>query len=161
MNKPSYQKGARPMPRLLAWAMGMALAASPVWADNDFSPERAIKTRQSSYFLMGQQLAKINATVKGEMPYDKASMELNADVLILLSRMVTQSYPAGSDQGATKAKPDIWKDMPKFNKLAQDSQAEAVKLKTAVSTGDLALIKAAYGATSRSCKSCHDTYKDK
>lgn len=159
MSKDMHKKAHPLLPRALALTLAMATPLS--WADNDASPERAIKTRQATYFLMGQQLAKINATVKGDLPFDKASLELSADVLFMLSKLVPQSYPAGSDQGTTKAKADIWKDMPKFNKLAQDSVVEAGKLKAAVVTGDMALIKAAYGATSRSCKSCHDSYKDK
>jgi cytochrome c556 len=159
MNMNMHRKLSRLLPTVLALAFTVVTPST--WADNEASPERAIKTRQATYFLMGQQLAKINATVKGDLPFDKASLELSADVLVMLSKLAPQSYPVGSDQGATKAKADIWKDMVKFNKLAQDSQVEAGKLKAAVVTGDMALIKAAYGATSHSCKSCHDAYKDK
>lgn len=159
MNKDMLKNASWLGPRLLALTFLVAIPGAK--ADNEASPERAIKSRQAAYFLMGQQLAKINATVKGDLPFDKASLEMSADVLVLLSKVVPQTYPAGSDQGATKAKADIWKEMPKFNKLAQDSQVEAGKLKAAIVTGDMALIKAAYGATSRSCKSCHDSYKDK
>jgi cytochrome c556 len=144
---------------LLSLALAMTVPAA--WADGDASPERAIKARQATYFLMGQQLGKINATIKGDLPFDKASLEFSADLLEMLSKLAPQFYPAGSDQGATKAKSDIWKDLAKFNKLAQDSQVEAGKLKAIVATGDIARIKAAYGATSRSCKSCHDPYKER
>ena len=159
MNKDMRKKAHWLGPCLLALTLVLPMPGAK--ADNEASPERAIKTRQATYFLMGQQLAKINATIKGDLPFDKASLELSADVLVMLSKLAPQSYPVGSDQGATKAKADIWKDMVKFNKLAQDSQVEAGKLKAAVTTGDMALIKAAYGATSHSCKSCHDAYKDK
>jgi cytochrome c556 len=159
MNKHIHLRVLRHLPGLVVWSLAMAVPAAK--ADSDASPEKIIKARQAAYFLMGQQMGKINATIKGDLPFDKASLELSADVLVMLSKLAPQSYPVGSDQGATKAKADIWKDMVKFNKLAQESQVEAGKLKAAVVTGDMALIKAAYGATSHSCKSCHDAYKDK
>lgn len=130
-------------------------------ADDEFSPAQAIKARQSAYFLMGQQLAKINATIKGDVPFDEAALEMNAHLLVLLNKTVPSYYPAGSDKGSTKAKADIWKSMPDFTRLAHNSQAEAEKLGTAIATGDMAQIKAAYGSTSRSCRACHDSYKEK
>lgn len=154
----------RPWLRVLvaaAMAVTMTMAIPVAWADSDSATVRAIKTRQASYYLMAQQMARINATLKGDLPFDKASLELSADLLLLLSKSAPQSFPVGSDQGITKAKSEIWKELPKFNQLAQDAQNEAGKLKTAVSSGDTALIKAAHGATSRSCKACHDAYKIK
>lgn len=157
MNKHLRGKTEQWLRRLMVVTLAMALPAA--WADSDSATERAIKTRQASYYLMAQQMARINATIKGDLPFDKAALELSADLLVLLSKSAPQSYPAGSDQGVTKAKAEIWKELPRFNKLAQEAQGEAGKLKAAVSTGDAVLIKAAYGAASRSCKACHDTYK--
>lgn len=123
------------------------------------APEKAIRARQAGYFLMGQQMARINATVKGDLPFDKSAMQISAEALELISRMVTDNFPPGSDQGTTKAKPEVWKEAPRFKQLALDSQSEAAKLKAAVHGGDMSAIKAAYGATSKSCKNCHDAFK--
>ena len=137
----------------------LVAAALPAVAVPDVAPEKAIKARQSAYYLMGQQMARINATVKGDLPFDKPSLGLSADALEVMSKLVADQFPAGSEQGNTKAKPELWKEPAKFRQLMQASQAETAKLKVAVHGGDLDAIKAAYGATSRSCKACHDSYK--
>jgi cytochrome c556 len=132
----------------IAWSVPAAIA-----------PDKAIKARQSGYFLMGQQMARINATIKGDMPLDKEELQKSAELLELLSRMTPDNFPAGSEQGATKAKPEIWTDSGHFKQLAEATAAEASKLKSAVATGNLSLMKVAYGNASRSCKACHDSFK--
>jgi cytochrome c556 len=132
----------------VAWSLPAAMA-----------PDKAIKARQSGYFLMGQQMARINATIKGDVPLDKDELQKSAELLELLSRMTPDNFPAGSEQGTTKAKPEIWKDSAHFKQLADAMTVEAGKLKGAVASGNLSLMKVAYGNASRSCKACHDSFK--
>lgn len=141
-------------------ALGLILCTAwPGQADAQMAPEKVIRARQSSYFLMGQQMAHISATVKGDLAFDKVSLQLSAEALDVLDRLVENSYPPGSDQGTTRAKPDIWKEMARFKQLAHESQVEVGKLKEAINRGDLAVIKSAYGNASKSCKNCHDAFK--
>jgi cytochrome c556 len=147
-----------------AWAargvlVAAGLLAFPVAASFQQAPERTIKARQSAYFLMGQQMARFNATLKGDLAFDKPSLQLSADTLELLSRVVVDQFPAGSDQAPTRAKPDVWKDPAKFRQLGEATHAEAMKLKQAVASGDMAALKLAYSGTTRSCKMCHDQFK--
>jgi cytochrome c556 len=72
---------------------------------------------------------------------------------------VSDHYPPGSDSGSTRAKPEVWKESARFRDLGQASQAEAAKLLAAVQAGNLDAVKAAYGATTKSCKTCHDSFK--
>lgn len=144
------------------WGTSVALImcmGMPALACAQTAPEKAIRARQSGYYLMGQEMARIGATVKGDLAFDKTALETSAEVVDVIGRLVVDHYPAGSDQGSTKAKREIWSETPRFRQLAQASQGETAKLRTAVRVGDLDAIKAAYGATSKSCKSCHDAYK--
>ena len=148
----------------LKQGFGVAVAAAcmgPAVLSAQSTSEKAIKTRQSAYYLMSQQMARINATLKGEAAFDKASLVESADAVELIARIVVDYYPPGSDQGNTKARPDIWKEAPRFKQLAEDLEAESAKLKLAINGGNLDLIKAAYGATSKSCKACHDVFKER
>lgn len=138
---------------LLLLTAGHATAEVPV--------ERAVKYRQSAYYLMGQHLSKINAVIKGEVSYNKAALEMNAELLVMMSRVVFDAFPAGSDSGVTKAKPEIWQEMDKFKKLSQASQSELDKLLAAAKTGDMAAIEIRFSEVSKSCKQCHDQYKTK
>jgi cytochrome c556 len=137
----------------------MVCMCMPALSPAQTAPEKAIRARQSGYYLMGQELARIGATVKGDLTFDKTALERSAEVLDVIGRLVADHYPIGSDQGSTKAKPEIWSETPRFRQLAQASQSEAARLRAAVRGGDLDAIKAAYGATSQSCKSCHDAYR--
>jgi len=140
------------------WATVASLCI-PGLAAAESATEKAIRTRQSSYYLMGQQMARISATLKGDAAFDKAALETSAEAVDLIGRLVLDYYPAGSDQGSTKAKPEIWKETPRFKQMAQALQAESAKLKAAVHGGDLDAIKTAFGATSKSCKACHDAFR--
>jgi cytochrome c556 len=121
--------------------------------------ERAAKYRQSAYYLMGQNLSQMNLMLKGDTPYNKASVELNAEAIELLGRIVFDAFPEGSDKGETKAKPEIWKETEKFKQLAHASQLEMEKLHAAAKTGDMAMLRTRFSETSKSCKMCHDQYK--
>jgi cytochrome c556 len=136
----------------------VACVCMPDLASAQAAPEKAIRARQSGYYLMSQQMARINATLKGELAFDKTTLETSAEAVELIGRLVVDDYPAGSDQG-TRARPEIWKEAARFRQLAQASQSESAKLKAAVRGGDLDAVRAAYGATSKSCKACHDVYR--
>jgi cytochrome c556 len=152
-----WASGAAWRPGIVAAAI--ALVCAPGLSSAQSAPEKAIKARQSAYYLMGHQMARISATLKGEQAFDKAALEASAEAVDLIGRLVVDYYPAGSEQGSTKAKPEIWKEAPRFRQLAQALQSESAKLKAAVHVGDMDAIKAAFGATSKSCKACHDAYR--
>lgn len=141
--------------------LGIALALVGAHALAEVPVERAIKYRQSAYFLMGQQFSQMNLMLKGDRPYDKASIELNAETLEVLSRIAFDAFPAGSDTGATKAKPEIWKQADKFKQLAQSAQGELVKLHAAAKAGDQQLIRQHFNDVRKSCAACHDQFKSK
>ena len=144
---------------------GSLLAATllvflPTHSSAQSALEKAIRARQSGYFLMGQHMSRIGATVKGELPFDKSNMAISAELIDLVSRVVIDNFPEGSDKGTTRAKPEIWKEAPRFRQLAQASQVEVTKLKTAVQTGDIQAVKVAFGTASKSCKACHEAFRD-
>lgn len=141
--------------------IGLALLLVVGFAQAEVPAERAIKYRQSAYFLMGQQFSQMNVMLKGDVPYNKASIELNAEALDVLSRIVFDAFPVGSDAGATKAKPEIWKEADKFKQLAHSAQGELVKLNAAAKAGDLQLIKSQFNDVRKTCMACHDQFKAK
>ena len=153
------QRAIRTTRRQGVWVALIACMCMPGLSPAQTAPEKAIRARQSGYYLMGQQMARISATIKGDLAFNRTALETSAEALDVIGRLVADSYPAGSDQGGTKAKPEIWRETPRFKQLAQASQSEVARLTAAVRGGDLDAIKAAYGATSKSCQSCHDDYR--
>ncbi|MCC6867920.1 MAG: cytochrome c [Burkholderiales bacterium] len=123
--------------------------------------ERAIKYRQAALSTMGFHFFGILAPMaKGERPYDAQVAARSAKFVAELSEMPWHDgFPAGSDAGApTKAKPEIWKDKAKFDKLAQAMQAEAAKLGQVAGT-DLATMRTQVQATAKACTNCHDEFR--
>jgi len=124
-------------------------------------PEDAVKYRQAAFTLLGAHTGRVGAVVKGEKPYDKASVEADVAVMEMVSKLPWTAFPQGSEAANSKAKPEIWKEEDKFKAAADKMQAEVGKLSAASKSGDLNAIKTAFGAVGQSCKACHDNYRNK
>jgi len=138
------------------------LVAAPFAAQAQFAKvEDAIEYRRAALLVMGQHFGRIGAVVKGEKPYDKATVEADAVIVETLAKLPWHGFVADSETGRTKAKPEIWKEQDKFKAGADKMQTEVAKLTAASKTGDLAMIKTAFGGVGQSCKACHDNYRAK
>ncbi|WP_151636765.1 c-type cytochrome [Noviherbaspirillum aerium] len=139
-----------------------AMLAAPFTAQAQFAkPEDAVKYRQAAFTLLGAHTGRVGAVVKGEKPYDKASVEADVAVMEMVSKLPWTAFPQGSEAANSKAKPEIWKEQDKFKAAADKMQAEVGKLSAASKSGDLNAIKTAFGAVGQSCKACHDNYRNK
>lgn len=121
--------------------------------------EDAIKYRQSNFSVMATHFSDIGAMVKGDKAFDAKAAQANADVVVMLSGLPWAAFGPGTEGG--KAKSAVWKEMDKVKSGAQDLQRAAADLKTATASGQLDNVKRAFAATQKTCKSCHDSYKDK
>lgn len=142
-------------------ALGCLCAALPA-AAQFAKPEDAIKYRQSAFTVMGAHFGRIGAVVQGKAPYDAKTTAENANIALVMSPLPFTAFGEGTDKGGnTKAKPEIWKDTAKFQAAAKDMQAQMVKLDAAAKSGNLDTIKAAFGETGKTCKACHDDFREK
>jgi cytochrome c556 len=123
-------------------------------------PEDAIKYRQSAFTVMANHFGRIAAMAQGRVPFDAKVAAENADIVLTMSKLPYQAFGEGTDKGLPqRAKPEVWKEQPKFKAAAEKMQAEVVKLDAAAKTGNLDAIKAAVGAVGGSCKACHDDFR--
>lgn len=136
----------------VATAIGFATLASMVQAQGD-----VIKDRQELMKSQGAAMKAINGILEANGPL--ADIAPHAAKLEETSAKIADLFPAGSDQGDTKAKPEIWTEMDKFRGAASKMQDEMVKLNTAAKAGNLDAMKAAVGEVGKACKGCHDTYR--
>ncbi len=109
----------------------------------------------------GWQLGVLGGMAKGDIPYDKDHAVRAATFLNELVKMSWDGYIPVSDSGNTKAKPEIWKDKAKFDKLALEVQAETPKLVAAANSGDVAQLRPAVSAVGKVCSNCHDEFRNK
>jgi cytochrome c556 len=141
---------------LLGIVATAAMFAAPAFAQFQ-KPEDAQKYRQSALFVMSQHFGRIGAMVNGRVPFDAKAAADNAEIVAEMSKLPWAGFTGGAEGG--KAKPEIWKDLPKFKELNEKLQAETGKLAAAAKAGNLDTLKTAFGATAGACKSCHDTFR--
>jgi cytochrome c556 len=138
----------------------ISLFVIPFSAQAQFAKiEDAVKYRKAAFTLMNTHLARIGPVVKGEKPYDKASVESDAAIVEMMSKLPWHAFPANSATSDSRAKPEIWKEQDKFQAASEKMQSEAAKLSAAARAGDLNMIKATFGAAGQSCKACHDDFR--
>lgn len=124
--------------------------------------EDAIEYRQGAFFVMGQHFGRIGAVVQGKAPFDAKTTADNAAIVATLSKLPFTAFGDDTKSGHnTKAKPEVWTDRAKFDAAATKMQEEVAKLDVAAKTGDLDQIKAAFGNAGKSCKACHDDFRNK
>lgn len=145
---------------LVASAFVMTVPAHAQFA----KPEDAIKYRQSSMFIMGQNMGRIGAMAQGKVPFDAKVAADSAATVEFMAKLPWAAFMVeGSDKGApTKSNiADIMKDKQKFADFADKLQAETAKMSAAAKTGSLDNIKASLGGVGSTCKGCHDAFQNK
>lgn len=124
-------------------------------------PEDAIKYRKNALFVMQQNFGRVAGMAAGKIPFDTKIAADSATVAEFVGKLPWAGFGPGTDQGDTKAKPEIWKEKAKFDDYALKMQAELNKLNVAAKSGNLESIKVAAGAVGGTCKTCHDDFKAK
>jgi cytochrome c556 len=149
------------MKKAIQWVAAAAVAASCGVASAQFQkPEDGVKYRQSAFTVMGAHFSRIGAMANGRVPYDARVAQENAAVVEALSKLPWAGFAPGTEAVKSKAKPEIWTEKAKFDQGADRMMAEVAKLNAAAKTGNLDAVKAAFGETAKTCKACHDAYRD-
>lgn len=142
-----------------ASAFAVVAVFSAAVVAQDMRPDRAIKYRQGIMQAQGWQMGVLSQMAKGDIPYNKDHAVRAATFVNELVKMSWEGYVPVSDTGNTKAKPEIWKDKAKFDKYAQEVQAETPKLVAAANSGDVAQLRTALSAVGKVCNNCHDDFR--
>ena len=121
--------------------------------------EDAIKYRQSAMFIQSQHVGRLGAMASGRAPFDAAAAVANAEAVAQISRLPWAGFAPGTEGG--KAKPEIWKEQTKFKELSERLMADTDKLLVAAKAGNLDALKAAMGPLGETCKTCHDTFRNR
>lgn len=136
---------------LLAAASTTAIAAKP---------EDAINYRQGAFTAMAWHFGTMGAMVKGKVDYDAEDFSRRAEIVAQLSKLPMEGFMPGTYEGDTDALPAIEENWDKFeggmNMLVKNTAA----LAEAAKSGDMDQIKPAFGEVGKTCKGCHDNFKD-
>ena len=145
----------RLLPAVVACAIGTSGAA--LAAD----PEEVIDYRKGAMQVTKYHFGTIADMLKGKIEYDQAAVEKHADVVQMMSTLVANQFPEGTDAlaGETNALLEIWDKPDEFaDKVAEFEETSKV-LVDAANSGDKGELAAAVKDVGSSCKACHDDFR--
>lgn len=133
--------------------------ATPALAADAPKPEDMLKMRQGLFQAVKVNFGPLVAIAKGEaQPGEKTAQQ--AENLAALAKIVPMSFGAGTEalpNARTKAEAFTSAD---FAKGATMFQSETAKLAEAAKSGSADAIKAQVGAVGKTCKGCHDSFRN-
>ena len=124
------------------------------------SDEGEIKYRKSVMKAVGGHMGAIGGIMKQETA-NAANLQVHTDGMLQLANITASLFPAGSDFGETTVLPVIWEKPDDFAAAVKQFQDAAQKMADAGKSGDMALVGAAMGDLGKSCKNCHENFREK
>lgn len=118
-----------------------------------------IKFRQSIMKSIGGTMGGLVGVLKKQASAEYAAPL--ASNMNELAKITGGIFPEGSDFGETGALPVIWEKPADFKKAVSAFQKAAANLSNVAAGGDMAAFGAAFGALGKSCKGCHETFRQK
>ena len=126
----------------------------------DTHPDQLVTKRKAIFKQFTKALEPMGMVARGRKDYNPREFNINA---LELQKLTSQPWPlftADSNYPPTLAKPTVW-EKPSDFKLAQDKfQTTIAGLVQASQGSDLDSIKQAVDGVQRSCKSCHDQFRN-
>ena len=143
--------------------VGMSLTL-PGFAAKDPNKD-AIKARQGEMQMRSYNAGQLFAMAKGEIEYDAAKAQMLADNLVKLMDIdISSSWVKGTDIEAypndTTSLAKIWTTYPEIGEYGK-RYAKAVRELAAVAGQGRGELRGKVGALGKSCKSCHDDFREK
>ena len=147
----------------LAAAIALA-AAGTALAQQAPKPENLIKWRQSAFQVVAWNSGRIKAGLDGGYNKDQVLRSANAIAAIANSGLGSL-FPAGTETGKgwhdTTVKPDAFTNTAKFAEHGGDFAKESSELVRLVSSGgDAGAVKDQFAKLQKTCKSCHDDFRN-
>lgn len=136
---------------------GLALAVGIV-STAAFAVDDPIVTRKKLMQANGGAAGAMQAMIKGEIPFSTAVAQSALRTFNAVAYSVGDFFPAGSDQGDTKASPKIWEDMAGFETALANFQmaTDEARQSDPQSVEDL---QAVMGQIGQTCGGCHENYR--
>lgn len=140
---------------VLAAALGLAVASAGGYAS---AQEDAIKARKDGFQVFRVSAGAIKKVVDDNGPASAAVAP--AEAIAAQAGKQLQHFPAGSDKGNTKAKPEIWANWAQFEANMKDLEAKAAAVATAAKANNIDGVKAGFAAMGGACGTCHKSFRN-
>jgi len=139
-----------------------AAAAAPLGkAVSGAQAKKLMHDRHEGMEAIGDAMKLVSGELRKDAP-DLGKIRSGAGTFARLAPQVKGWYPPGTgpDVGKTRAKAAIWQKPADFRAKALAFESAATKFNAAAKAGDLAAIRAAHGDLGKTCKACHDPYRE-
>ena len=140
-----------------------ALLANTAQAQQAPKPEQLIKWRQSAYQVIGWNTGRVKANVDGNYNKDDVIRAANTIAAVANGGLPTL-FAAGTDSGKgwhdTSVKATLFSDAAGAAAAQAAFGKEANELARVAQGGDVAAVKAQLAALQKTCKACHDDYRN-
>lgn len=142
----------------------LSAAAAVAWAQQAPKPEQLIKWRQSAYQVIAWNAGRIKSNVEGSA-YNKDDVVKAANTIAAIANSgLGALFAPGTETGKgwheTTVKPELFTDK-RVGELAGNFTREANALAQVAASGDAAAVKAQFGTLQKTCKACHDDFRNK
>jgi cytochrome c556 len=120
-----------------------------------------MEQRHEDYEKIGDAMKAIGRELKRENP-DLSEVRAGAATIAQLAPQVPSWFPPGTgpDVGKTDARAEIWQKPEDFAAKARTFREAAMAFNTAAQGSDLASMRSAHANLRKSCKGCHDLYRE-
>ena len=151
------------MKRVCLLLIGIALTGTSFAGDDPLL--NAIKARQGEMQIRSFNAGPLFGMAKGKIDYNaEMANKLAGNLKLMLDLDMSRVWPKGSDNenyaGKTTALPDIWTTYPEIADYGKKYVMAVNELAAAAGNGQDEL-KSKIGALGKSCKGCHDEFREK
>lgn len=148
------------MKKMLLIGLTSALTATAGIASAQVKPFEAIEYRQGVFKAVKWHFGPLGDMVKGKTEFNAEEFSRRANLLAALSQMPGEAFLPGTYDKKTGALPNIETERAKFDEGMQNFQTATAELATAAKSGDMNSIRPAFMAAAKTCKACHDNFRD-
>ena len=126
----------------------------------DTHPDQLVTKRIAIFKQLTRTLEPMGLVARERQDYNRREFNLSALELEKLSTRPWAYFTPDGNYPPTHAKAEVWQKPAEF-KAAQDQYLATVKeLVKAAQGGDLAIIRPAVNEVQKSCKSCHNQFRN-
>lgn len=131
-------------------ALAMLTATAAVAQD-------VIAQRKALMRAQGAATAPIGRMMSGAEPFDAAKVQAALDAYLATTKSFGALFPAGSEQGQTRALPAIFQERDKFNAAVAKFETDSTAAKASIK--DEASLKAEMPKVLANCGTCHTAFR--
>jgi len=145
---------------LLALAITAAVTLTACNEAKDTHPDQLVTKRIAIFKQLTRTLEPMGLVARERQDYNRREFNLSALELEKLSTQPWAYFTPDGNYPPTHAKADVWQKPAEF-KAAQDQYLATISaLVKAAEGGDLAIIRPAVNEVQKSCKSCHNQFRN-